>query len=299
MRRPRQPRARDVIAGAAAAAAAAELEEALATETSTDVAAFFDIDNTIMRGASIFHLARGLARRDFFSARDIARFTWQQVSFVVGGSENTGHMSQAIEAALGFVAGHSVEELSGLIEEIYHESMEEKIWPGTRAIAQNHLNAGERVWLVSAAPIELAGLLASQLGLSGALGTVSETIDGVYTGRLVGSPLHGPAKVEAVRALAGREGLDLARCFAYSDSANDIPLLEMVGHPTAVNPDSRLSAHAKAHGWKIRDFRTGRKAARIGIPAAAALGAAGGAAAAGIALHRSRRTALTRLLDRL
>lgn len=297
MHRPRRHRAagaREVIAGAAAAAAAAALEAVPPPTPSPRVAAFFDIDNTIMRGASVFHVARGLARRDFFSTRDLARFTWQQVSFVVGGSENSGHMSQAIEAALKFVAGHRTDELASLIEEIYFESMEEKIWPGTRALAQSHLDAGERVWLVSAAPVEVATVLARQLGLSGALGTVSETIGGVYTGRLVGSPLHGPAKEEAVRALAAREGLDLDLCYAYSDSVNDVPLLDLVGHPCAVNPDSRLRSHARENGWRIRDFRTGRKAARVAIPAAAAVGAVGGAAAAGIALSRDRRPAWRR-----
>lgn len=300
MRRPRRPGARDVIAGAAAAAAATELEDSLRVRPTSQVAAFFDIDNTIVRGASIFHLARGLARRDFFSARDIARFSWQQVTFVVGGAENAGHMSQAIEAGLAFVAGHSVEELTSLVEEIYHESMETKIWPGTRALVQTHLDNGERVWLVSAAPVELANLLAEQLGLSGALGTVSETIDGVYTGRLVGAPLHGPAKVEAVRALAAREGLDLEACSAYSDSANDVPLLELVGHPCAINPDRRLRAHARREGWRVRDFRTGRKAARIAVPTAAVLGAVAGASTAAVALHRSRnRSALDRWMRRL
>jgi phosphoserine phosphatase len=105
----------------------------------------------------------------------------------------------------------------------------------------------------------------------------------------VGEILHGEAKAEAVRALAAREGLDLAQCAAYSDSANDIPMLELVGQPCAVNPDSRLRAHARANGWRIRDYRTGRKAAQVGVPAALGLGAAGGAVSAGLALRRRRR----------
>lgn len=111
-----------------------------------------------------------------------------------------------------------------------------------------------------------------RLGLTGALGTVAESVDGVYTGRLVGEPLHGPAKAEAVRALAAAEGLDLARCAAYSDSHNDIPMLSLVGHPYAINPDTKLRKHARALDWRLRDYRTGRKAAKVGIPAAAACG---------------------------
>lgn len=126
------------------------------------------------------------------------------------------------------------------------------------------------MWLVTAAPVEIATVIARRLGLTGALGTVAESVDGVYTGKLVGEPLHGPAKAEAVRALALAEGLDLGRCAAYSDSHNDIPMLSLVGHPYAINPDSKLRKHARQMDWRLRDYRTGRKAAKVGIPAAAA-----------------------------
>ncbi len=160
------------------------------------------------------------------------------------------------------------------------------MWPGTRALAQIHLDAGQRVWLVTATPVEVANIIAKRLGLTGALGTVAQSVDGVYTGKLVGEILHGQAKAEAVKALAEMEALDLSRCAAYSDSSNDIPLLSLVGHPCAVNPDARLRRHARAQGWRIRDYRTGRKAAKIGIPVAAAAGALVGGMAAGVALRR-------------
>jgi HAD superfamily hydrolase (TIGR01490 family) len=198
-------------------------------------------------------------------------------------------MEEAKQAALGFVAGHRVDEVVGLGEEIYDELMADRIWSGTRALAQLHLDAGQRVWLVTAAPVELASLVARRLGLTGALGTVSEIDDGVYTGRLVGEPLHGPAKAEAILALADREGLDLAQCSAYSDSANDLPMLTTVGHPVAVNPDARLKRIARENGWEIRDFRTGRKAAKIGVPTAAGLGAVAGGIAVGMAMRNKRQ----------
>jgi phosphoserine phosphatase len=135
----------------------------------------------------------------------------------------------------------------------------------------------------------MADVIARRLGVSGALGTVAEEVDGVYTGRLVGELLHGEAKTAAVAALAAAEGLDLSRCAAYSDSANDIPLLELVGKPCAINPDARLRAHAKKNGWRIRDYRTGRKAAKMGFPALAGVGAAAGGVVAGAALRRRSR----------
>ncbi len=283
-------RSRDsAVEAGLASAAAAEVEASLAVPLDPKVAGFFDVDNTMMQGASIYHFARGLAARDFFTWRDLAAFAWKQVAFRLKGVEDPAHMEEAKEAALGFVAGHSVEEVVGLGEEIYDDLMADKIWSGTRALAQQHLDAGQRVWLVTAAPAELASLLARRLGLTGALGTVSEVKNGIYTGRLVGEPLHGPAKAEAITALAEKEGLDLSQCSAYSDSANDLPMLSLVGHPVAVNPDAALKRIAKENEWEIRDFRTGRKAAKIGVPAAASAGAVAGGIAVGLSMRRNRR----------
>ncbi|NHI08019.1 HAD-superfamily subfamily IB hydrolase, TIGR01490 [Streptomyces sp. KO7888] len=252
-------------------------------------AAFFDLDNTVMQGAAIFHFGRGLYKRKFFETRDLARFAWQQAWFRLAGFEDPEHMQDARDSALSIVKGHRVSELETIGEEIYDEYMAERIWPGTRALAQAHLDAGQKVWLVTAAPVEIAQVIARRLGLTGALGTVAESIGGVYTGKLVGEPLHGPAKAEAVRALAAAEALDLSRCAAYSDSHNDIPMLSLVGHPYAINPDSKLRKHARELEWRLRDYRTGRKAAKVGIPAAAGVGAVAGGTAAAIALHRRRR----------
>jgi HAD superfamily hydrolase (TIGR01490 family) len=278
---------RSLLAGEAAAAAA-DVETALDHPGDPSAAAFFDVDNTVMQGASIFHFARGLHRREFFTTRDILGAAWKQAYFRVVGVEDPEHVAEARSAALGFIQGHTVTELQDLAEEIFDEAMAHRIWPGTRALAQLHLDEGQRVWLVTAAPIEIAQIIARRLGLSGAMGTVAEHVDGVYTGRLVGDLLHGPAKAEAVRALAVRESLDLGRCSAYSDSYNDLPMLSMVGDPCAINPDAKLRAHAREHGWRIRDYRTGRKAARAGLVVGAVAGAVTGAVAAGVSF-RGRR----------
>ncbi len=278
---------RSAMAGEAAAAAA-EVETALNMPADATGAAFFDVDNTVMQGASIFHLARGLHRRNFFSTREILGAAWKQTYFRLVGVEDPEHVAEARHSALSFIAGHTVAEIEEIGEEIFDEAMAHRIWPGTRALAQMHLDQGQRVWLVTAAPIEIASIIARRLGLTGAMGTVAEHEDGVYTGRLVGDMLLGPAKAEAIKALAIREDLDLSRCAAYSDSANDLPMLSMVGEPCAINPDAKLRAHAKANGWRIRDYRTGRKAARAGLIMAAAAGGVSGAVAARTAV-RSRR----------
>lgn len=272
--RPRNLRSRSVLAGQAAAAST-EVENALSTQPDPVAAAFFDVDNTIMQGASIFHLARGLHRRKFFTTADILKAGWQQLYFRVVGSEDPEHIAKARAAGLAFIAGHEVSELEEIGEEIFDEHMAHKIWPGTRAIAQWHLDRGQQVWLVTAAPIEIASVIARRLGLTGALGTVPEHIDGVYTGALVGEMLHGESKATAIREIAEREGLVLDECYAYSDSSNDLPMLSLVGHPCAVNPDATLRSHAKAKGWRIRDYRTGRKVAMASAKAAVTAGAAG------------------------
>jgi HAD superfamily hydrolase (TIGR01490 family) len=273
-------------ASAAAAVAAAESGPADVPQTDLTAAAFFDVDNTMMVGASIFHFARGLAARKFFTTSDLLGFAWQQLKFRVGGRETEYSTTTGRDTALSFVAGRPVAEITALGEEIYDELMADRIWTGTRALAQMHLDAGQRVWLVTATPVELALIIARRLGLTGALGTVAESVDGKYTGRLVGEILHGPAKAHAVRALAVSEGLDLRRCTAYSDSVNDVPMLSAVGTAVAVNPDSELRDVAKDRGWQIRDFRTGRKAARIGVPSVLGAGAIAGAVAAGMAARK-------------
>jgi HAD superfamily hydrolase (TIGR01490 family) len=277
-----------VLAGAAAAAAA-EVEASLEVPPDPTAAAFFDVDNTMIRGASIYFFGKGMANRGLITTKDLIRFGFQQLKFRVAGKEDLGAVAEAREKALSLVEGKSVAEIVKYGEEIYDELMAERIWSGTRALAQTHLDAGQRVWLVTATPVELARIIAKRLGLTGALGTVSEVADGKYTGRLVGEPLHGPSKAEAVKALAEREGLDLSRCTAYSDSANDIPMLSTVGTAVAINPDTALRAEAKEQGWEIRDFRTGRKAAKVGIPAAGGAGLVVGGVLAGAAMRRKLR----------
>ena len=282
--------ARASQAAAAAGAASAAAAEVIAPppEMNPAAAAFFDVDNTLMRGASIYHFARGLAARDMFTPLDLLKMSWVQVAYRLRGKEDSGHIDAVRQSALAFVADHKVADIVELGEQIYDETMARRIWQGTRDLALRHLAAGERVWLVTATPVELANILSSRLGLTGALGTVAETRDGVYTGALVGGLLHGEAKAAAVRALAAREGLDLALCSAYSDSANDLPMLQLVGHPHVVNPDSRLLAEARERGWPVHDFRSGRRATLIALPVAAGLGALAGGIVAAAVLKRRR-----------
>ena len=245
----------------------------LAIDPDPQAGAFFDLDNTLMRGHSLFLLARGLYRRGFFSRRQVARFALAQARFRLYGREEAHEIDALRETALSFVAGQQVDDLRRIGNEIYQESIANSLWEETMSLAQQHIQAGQRVWLVTATPIEVAELLASKLGLTGALGTVAEMQDGRYTGQLVGPILHGQAKADAVKTLATQEGFDLSKCSAYSDSSNDMPLLSIVGYPCAINPDGKLKRHAKANGWRIHDFRSGRRFAKLMGPFVALGGA--------------------------
>lgn len=264
--------------------------DAMQTPSPVDLtaAAFFDVDNTLVQGSSLVHFGRGLAARHYFTYRDVLRFVAAQAKYQLTGRENSDDVAAGRRKALSFIEGRTTAELAELGEEIYDEIISEKVWPGTRALAQMHLDAGQQVWLVTATPYELAETIARRLGLTGALATVVESVDGVFTGRLVGELLHGAGKAHAVRSLAVREGLNLKRCTAYSDSINDVPMLSLVGTPVAINPDAALRVVARDRGWEVRDFRTARKAARIGVPSALALGAAGGALAAAVSRRHER-----------
>jgi HAD superfamily hydrolase (TIGR01490 family) len=263
-----------------------EVDAALTVPLDPIAAAFFDVDNTMLRGASLYWFARGMASRDYLKMLDLVRFGWSQLKFRVLAAEVPEDMTNARQAALSFVKGWPVERLELLCEEIFDELMAERIWSGTHALAQLHMDAGQRVWLVTAAPIELGRVIAKRLGLTGALGTVAEISHGKYTGRLVGDLLHGPAKAQAIVELAEVHGLDLVACTAYSDSINDVPMLSAVGHAIAVNPEARLRREAHIRGWEIRDFRTARKALKVAVPAALGAGVVIGAALTAAAIRR-------------
>lgn len=222
----------------------------MSSELAPNAIAFFDVDNTLMRGASLYHVGVGAFHRRFISMRDILSFGWKQARFVAVG-ENRAHLDSVRERALEIVVGHTSEELVRLSHEIFDRKLVRRLWPETVAVAREHLDAGREVWLVTATAQEIADVIAERLGFTGALGTVLETADGVFTGRLVGSVMHGGHKAEAAQERARGAGVDLAECWAYSDSHNDIPLLNLVGHPVVVNPDRVLHRYALARHWPI------------------------------------------------
>jgi HAD superfamily hydrolase (TIGR01490 family) len=230
-------------------------------------AAFFDLDKTLIPGSSLFLLARAAYERDMFRVRDILRFGWGQAMFQLKGEDPKG-MEMSRTSTLDFVTGKSQEELLQMGREIVEDRIIPRVYEDIVRVIEAHQQHGDLTFLVTAAPIELAEVISRELDMTGAIATVSE-IDtaGYYTGRLAGEVMHGPVKAKAVAEKAAEHGIDLADCSAYSDSINDLPLLESVGDPHAVNPEHELKRIARMRGWRIHELRTRRRALLVGVPA--------------------------------
>ena len=292
------PETGEAVAEAASKQLAARTRDEHGTAPVSDVAvpqvaAFFDVDNTIIRGASSFHLARGLWARGFFRKRDIINFFFQQGRYMAFG-ESKQQIDEVRSRALHLMTGHSVAEVVAIGEEVYDQVLALRIFSGTQKLLDAHLAAGHQVWLVTATPVEIGDLIARRLGANGALGTIAEHENGFYTGRLVGDMMHGQAKANGVVALAERLGLDLAGSSAYGDSMNDVPLLSTVGNPCAINPDPRLRKHSKTVGWPVREFRGKRRTARRGLKTASWAGLAWAGGLVARSATRSLRSRLER-----
>ena len=247
-------------------------------------AAFFDVDNTLVRGSTLYFLGRGMYQRGYFTKADISRFVVANLRFRMTGTEKKDVIERFQKAATDFVGGHKVSDILALGEEIYDEYVSPKLWERTCEIARGHLAKGEEVWLVTAAPQDMANIIAQRLGLTGAIGSKVVIKDGVYTGELDGKLLHGNEKAVAITTLANERGFDLRDCYSYSDSHNDLPLLTAVGYPSAINPDAILRIKALAEGWPVHDFRRARYLNRLLGPAVSRL-----AALASLLVPRKRR----------
>ena len=171
--------------------------------------AFFDVDNTLTRGSTLYFLGRGMYERGFFTKRDIGAWVLANIRFRMTGTEKSEVIARFQKSATDFIAGHKVDEIRKIGEEIYTEFVSPSLWEGTMAIAQRHLNAGDEVWLVTASPQDFAELIAEKLGFTGALGTQAETKDGKYTGNLIGPLLHGKEKASAVIKLTNERKINI------------------------------------------------------------------------------------------
>jgi HAD superfamily hydrolase (TIGR01490 family) len=243
-------------------------------------AALFDLDKTVMEGSSAFQFARAAYKNGQLSRRQLARDIWANIKFRLEGStdEATAELRDRIFESL---AGQRVVDLQRLAPDVLAGVLP-RLYPQMLLVAWEHQDAGRPVFIVTAASVEMAEILAHVLHFDGGIGSRSEVHDGVYTGRPDGVFTYREGKAEAIREVAHERGIDLSESFAYSDSESDLPMMRAVGHPVAVNPDTALERVAREEGWQIMRFdKLGRRLRIATVAMALALvGGGGGYAAA-------------------
>jgi len=238
-------------------------------------AAFFDLDRTLMAGSSGLHWARAAQRSGLLPRRQLWADAWANVMFRLQGS--TDEATERVKERVGaWIEGRRVADLQRLAPLVLSGVLP-RLYPQMLEMAYRHQDAGQPVFICTAATQGMAEMLAHVLGFDGAAGSRLEERDGVYTGRFDGPFCYREGKPVRMREIAAAHGLDLASSWAYSDSVSDLPMLDAVGHPIAVNPDRELALVARERGWEVLRFETlGRR-----LKVAAAVTAAAAAATAG------------------
>jgi HAD superfamily hydrolase (TIGR01490 family) len=247
-------------------------------------AAFFDLDKTVVSRSSTLALSRPLYRAGMVSRSQLLRGAYAQLVYLLVGADE-GKMERLKEGMLQLTRGWDRVAVERLVENVILDVIDPYVYAEALDLMELHRAEGRRIYIVSSSPEEVVRPLARHFGVSGVIATRAEVgPDGRYTGELE-FYAYGQQKADAVLAVAERTGLDLAGSYAYSDSITDVPMLEAVGNPVAVNPDKDLRKHADEHGWQIRDFhRPVRLRTRIAsaVPAPRA-GVAAAVAATGVA----------------
>jgi HAD superfamily hydrolase (TIGR01490 family) len=212
-------------------------------------AAFFDLDRTLLRRSSALALAPAFRRRGIITRRMMVEAAAWQLLFMVRGASHEA-VRRAAEDGLLLLRGHTPDEMRELVADSMETVLRPLVYAQSLDLVERHRGRGEPVYIVSATLQEIVQAIADDLGFDGALGTVCEVVDGAYTGKAIRA-LHAEAKADCIRSLDH----DLAASTAYSDSHTDLPFLEAVGHPIAVNPDRALRKIAAAREWPILEFR--------------------------------------------
>ncbi len=238
----------------------------------TKAAAFFDLDRTLISGASALPLGVAAFRQGLATRSEMLSWALDAITFKILGDKDGSTAEDTRQDFLVRLAGIPVAEIHEL-EAAVTPGLVSRVRPESRGLLAMHHNHERDTWIVSASPQILVEPLAASLGMTGAIGTRGEIIDGHFTGQLDGPFVYGPGKAEAIEKLASERGYDLDLCYAYSDSISDLPMLSMVGHPVAVNPDSRLITEARARGWPVVIFaRKTKQALAAGAVTTALIG---------------------------
>jgi len=216
-------------------------------------AAFFDLDKTVIAKASVVAFGSSLYREGLISRRTILRGMWGQLVYLHLGADEA-RIARMRESVLALTKGWERHRVREIVEEALESVVAPIVYAEALELVRAHRQAGRLIVIVSASPEEIVVPLADYLGVDEAIASQPEVDgDGRYTGTMA-FDAFGPAKVAAMHALARDRGIDLGASYAYSDSATDVPMLEVVGHPVAVNPDRELARVAAERGWEVRTF---------------------------------------------
>jgi HAD superfamily hydrolase (TIGR01490 family) len=219
-------------------------------------AAFFDLDKTIIAKSSTLAFGRPFYQSGLLNRRAVLRSAYAQFVFALAGADED-QMDRMRDYITAMCTGWDVAQIREIVNETLHDIIDPIVYDEAVERIQQHKSAGQDVVIVSSSGEEVVGPIGAMVGADYVLATrmvVSD--DGKYTGEIE-RYVYGPEKAEAVRELAAERGYDLAASYAYSDSITDLPLLEEVGHPTAVNPDRALRKIAVERGWPILTFANG------------------------------------------
>lgn len=254
-------------------------EAAPAADRPIRTAAFFDLDKTVIAKSSTLAFSKPFFSQGLINRRAVLKSSYAQFLFLMSGADHD-QMDRMRTYLTNMCTGWDVEQVKAIVGETLHEIVDPLVFAEAAELIADHKLCGRDVVVVSASGEEIVAPIARALGATHAMATRMVAEDGKYTGDIA-FYCFGEGKVEAIRALADREGYALEHCYAYSDSVTDLPMLEAVGHPTVVNPDRALRKEASARGWPVRSF-TKPVSLRDRLPAAPSGAAMATTAAVGV-----------------
>ena len=256
-------------------------------------AAFFDLDKTIIAKSSTLAFGRPFFHGGLIGRRAVLRASYAQLVYLVAGADEE-QMDRMRDYLAALSAGWEVQQVREIVKEALHDVVDPLIYDEAASLIEEHKAKGRHVVIVSSSGEEVVGPIGEMLGADRVVATRMVVADGRYTGAIA-FYAYGANKAAAVRELAEAEGYDLSQCYAYSDSATDVPLLEAVGHPVAVNPDRALRKLALQRGWAVLRFTSPvsmrSRVAGLRTPSRTVVAstAVGVGAAAGIVWYATRR----------
>ncbi len=239
------------------------------TPASPTSAAFFDLDKTVIARSSTFAFSRPFYTGGLLTRRAALQSAYAHLLYQAGGADHE-QMERMRRHLSRMVTGWDVQQVRDIVAETLEELIQPLVYREAAALIEEHQGAGREVVLVSSSGSEVVDPIGAMLGVDLVVATRMVVVDGRYTGE-IDFYAYGPAKARAVERLAGERGYDLADCYAYSDSVTDLPMLEAVGHPCAVNPDRALRREAAARGWAVVDFSQPVPLRRRRMPGSAAM----------------------------